>query len=278
MQAVYAYRRCSRDEEAVQGLGLDAQADAIRSYLTSKHLQLTRLFSDPGESGGVPLASRTEGKELVESVQAGDCMVIISRLDRAFRSTVDALTTIHEWHGRGVRLISLAENIDPATPTGKLTIGLFALLAEFERDMISDRTRMAMAVKKGRGERVSHAAAYGWKFVPSGRVNSQGEPVMVLEKDDGEQQVIKLSRAMRRRGWTHKKIAAALDARGIKPRKGGSWRPAAVRAMIQVKKPYRGTEFYRPLKCSSSDSSAEELTFPNLGEVNGSAPNQAGEK
>ncbi len=69
MRAI-AYIRVSTNEQADSGLGLESQAERIRAYCTMRKLDLVELVSDPGVSGGKPLASREGGQRLLDAIQA----------------------------------------------------------------------------------------------------------------------------------------------------------------------------------------------------------------
>lgn len=232
MQPVFGYIRCSTDEQTQSGLGLLAQRKAITAWAASKRLDLTGIIEDAAQSGADELASRPGGKALLDHVASGPCVVVVSRLDRLWRSTGDACTRMGEFYRQGIILVSINEGVDLSTPTGRFIARQFANIAELERDLIADRTKQAMAVKIARGERVSRTPPYGWAFAPSGRTNAAGEPVMVQVPNDEERATIRIMLALRRRGKRYPEIAATLDARGIRPRKGDTWRAAAVRKIV----------------------------------------------
>lgn len=77
--------------------------------------------------------------EMLEFARPGD-IIVIWRLDRLSRSLKDLIETVHMIQGHGIELKSLKETIDTTTATGKLMLHVFAALAEFERDLISERT------------------------------------------------------------------------------------------------------------------------------------------
>ncbi len=90
---------------------------------------------------------------LVNELEAGDTLVLWA-LDRAFRSSTGALTTMDSLRARGVHLSILSLGMDTATPTGRLIYTVVAGLAEFERDTLSLRTKEGMAAARRRGVRL----------------------------------------------------------------------------------------------------------------------------
>lgn len=143
----YSYARVSTDRQAEDGISLDAQREETRKYFEYRLAPLGVVWGDAHADGGVsgykkPLAERKAGKRLVERLESGD-HVIMTALYRGFRSAIDAFETIEGWTRRGVHVHFIRHQIDSTTPTGKLMLRLMAILAEFERDMIAERTREA---------------------------------------------------------------------------------------------------------------------------------------
>ncbi len=92
------YTRCSTNEQADSGLGLDAQAERVRAYCTLKGLRLVELITDAGVSGGKALATRDGGRALLDVLKRkrADAVVML-KLDRMFRNAGDCLTTVEQW-------------------------------------------------------------------------------------------------------------------------------------------------------------------------------------
>ena len=90
--------------------------------------------------------------EMIEHIRQGD-IIVVWKLDRLGRSLRDLINLISKFQDLGVEFKSLQDNIDTTTPTGKLTFHLFAALAEFERDIISERTKAGLESARARGRR-----------------------------------------------------------------------------------------------------------------------------
>jgi DNA invertase Pin-like site-specific DNA recombinase len=124
-----------------------------------KGLEVARIFEEPGASGSTPLESRPVGSELYRVLHSGDTL-IVARLDRAFRNAADALAKADSWKRTGIRLIVSDMGADPVTDNGvaKLFFGMLALVAEFERERILERTKDGRRAKVERGGHVGGSA------------------------------------------------------------------------------------------------------------------------
>ena len=119
---------------------LDMQLTAL------KNAGCERIFQEQVSGVG----ERTELQTAMQYLREGDSLVVY-KLDRLGRSMKDLLTIIEQLQEKNVSLISLRDNIDTSSTTGKLVMHIFAALAEFERDLIRERTGegRAAALKKG---------------------------------------------------------------------------------------------------------------------------------
>lgn len=95
---------------------------------------------------------RPQLRRLLEQIREGD-VVVIWKLDRLGRSLTDLVHLVNEIQGKGAGLLSLNDNIDTTTPQGKLTFHIFAAIAEFEREIIRERTNAGLAAARARGRK-----------------------------------------------------------------------------------------------------------------------------
>jgi DNA invertase Pin-like site-specific DNA recombinase len=120
------------------------------------HLQLDALKAAGcdriyEEKASAAKKERPELARLLDHARAGD-VIIVWRLDRLARSLRQLIETMDDLRQRGIELRSLTENIvDTASPSGKLVFGIFALMGEFERDLLRQRTRAGLAAARKRG-------------------------------------------------------------------------------------------------------------------------------
>lgn len=99
------------------------------------------------------LGNRTELYKLLSTVKAGDILMVY-KLDRLGRSTIDLINIITMLKEKGVEFISITDNIDTSTATGKLIFTVFAAFAQFERDLISERTKAGLQALKDKGKKL----------------------------------------------------------------------------------------------------------------------------
>lgn len=132
----FGYARVSTDAQVYA-----MQIDAFNKY------GVDRIFSEKlsGKKG-----KRPELDAMLDHLREGD-RVVIYALARLGRSTKDLLTLIDSFEKTGVQLISLRENIDTKTPSGRLLITVLSAIAEFERETIVERTRDGLQAARARG-------------------------------------------------------------------------------------------------------------------------------
>ncbi|MBP0726761.1 recombinase family protein [Bacillus sp. RG28] len=124
-----------------------------------KYINQLIEYGIPGEfiyhekiTGKSKASEREQLKALLKHVRKGDTIVIES-LTRLGRSTKDLIEVSEMLEGKGVQLKSIKENIDTTTPTGKAMFGMLAVMAQFERDLISERTKFGLEAARARGKK-----------------------------------------------------------------------------------------------------------------------------
>lgn len=133
----FGYGRVSTQDQK-----LDAQLDALKAA------GCERIFMEKISSRK---AKRPQLEKLFEQLRPGDTIVIM-KLDRLGRGLKDLINLVERIKEMKVNLVSLSQNIDTSTPVGKLIFHVFAMMAEFERDMISERTKKGLAAARARGK------------------------------------------------------------------------------------------------------------------------------
>ncbi len=133
---IMGYARVSTDDQK-----LDAQTDALSGAGAE------RIFADRISGAS---RKRPELDRLLDQLRAGD-VVVVAKYDRLARSLRDLLDIVEAIRARGAGFRSLAEEIDTTTPAGRLIFHVFASIAEFERDRISERTREGLDAARRRG-------------------------------------------------------------------------------------------------------------------------------
>ena len=224
--ATYAvgYARVSTTFQADEGVSLDAQREAIARWCASTGVALdpADLLADEGLSGKRADNRPRSQEALDRACQPGRVLVVYS-LSRLARSVRDTLAIAERLDRSGADLVSLSEKIDTTSATGKMVFRLLAVLAEFERDLVSERTRGALAHKRAKGERTGQVP-YGKRLDPGG--------VALLDDPAGSELVTEF-RALRASGWSLRRIAAELTARGVPTMNGGpAWSFGTVRGLV----------------------------------------------
>lgn len=210
---ILGYCRVSTIEQADR-TSLESQEQAIHGYALMKGATKfdVQVFRDGGVSGATKFKLRPGGEDLMKVVSPGDT-VIASKLDRMFRSSVDALTIAEEFKERGINLVLLDLGTEPITSGGmsQFIFTMFAAVANMERERIRERTNEGRRAKRKKGGAIGHAP-FGYARVGH---RSQAR----LELDPREQQIIDFVRA---RKETHSlgAISKELTAAGYLSRTG----------------------------------------------------------
>lgn len=221
VRRVIGYVRVSTAGQAEEGVSMDAQQAKIRAWALLAGTEDVRIFSDAGISGS-RMKNRPGLQAALAEVGKGDALVVYS-LSRLSRSVNDTITLSEQLAKRGADLVSLSERIDTTTAAGKMVFRMLAVLNEFERDQISDRTCEAMHYKRSKGEKT------GGAFAPFGYQAADG----MLIPDEGERQAVELVKRLRGEGASLRQIGKRLEAEGIR-RKGGAatWPAVAVKRIV----------------------------------------------
>lgn len=137
---LFGYARTSTN---IQDLGLEKEVKALKEYGVNH----SNIFS---EQYTATTLERPELKEMLSMLRKGDTVVITS-LDRLSRKLTDLLSIVDSFRDRGINLVSLKENIDTSTPQGVMFLQMTGVFAEFEREMISLRTKEALEIARANG-------------------------------------------------------------------------------------------------------------------------------
>ncbi|MBM3302362.1 MAG: recombinase family protein, partial [Deltaproteobacteria bacterium] len=194
-----------------------------RLYCQMKNLQLVGIYGDPGISG--KRMDTRPGVQAVMSMAQSKRIdhVVIYKLDRLARNTIETLLAVDDLEKAGVALHSISENLDTKSAIGRFVVRIMAALAEMERDQISERVRAALQHKKGNGGRVSRHAPFGYEF----------EGDSVVENYD-EQDAMEIARDLAGAGFSLRKVARVLKSQGYVNRNGRAFSPSSVNAMLKT--------------------------------------------
>lgn len=236
------YLRVSTDGQADDGQGLAIQEAACREWLRRGRHRLVEVCSDAGKSGGADVGHRpglARALALVGADRADG--VLVHRLDRLARDLVLQEQLLAELHRRGKDLASVdatehaSLTYSPDDPTRALVRRMLGSIAQYEREVIRLRLMAGRARKKLDGGYAGGAPPYGYAAV-------RGQLVALPD----EQRGLKLIRRLATDGTPYRQIGAELHRRGFAPRKGGEWRPGAIRAIVERDKIRRAPVKNRP--------------------------------
>ena len=193
------YSRVSTTDQAKNGVSLDSQRAKFDQYCALHGLAAAAFYSDEGISGK-SAANRPAFLDAVDHACRDKAVLVVYSLSRFARNTRQTLEIADRLSKSGADLCSLTESIDTTSASGKMIFRLMAVLAEFERDLTSDRTSNAMGHLRSINRRTSRSAPYGYHFVSSGfKPNTvPPQPIYNIEPDIGEGAIIALAISMRR--------------------------------------------------------------------------------
>lgn len=202
-----AYTRCSTEEQATGGYGLGAQRDAIDAEAVRRGWEVEH-FADEGKSGKYINPALRDVLDLLAAGQ-GDGLVV-AKLDRLARSVGHADDILRLAQQQGWALVVLDLGVDLTTPAGRMVAQVMATFAEFEREMISQRTKDGLARARREGKRLGRRP-----LAKPGLVRR-----IVIDRDEA--------------GLSFARIARGLEAEGIPSPEGRpTWQPSTVRRIYQ---------------------------------------------
>ena len=217
MKPVVIYRRVSTSEQGKSGLGLDAQASAMARFCAAEGFEVVAGFNDVG-SGKLGLEGRPGLSAALAKAARLKCPVIVSKLDRLSRE----VAFISGLMARGVPFIvaELGADVDP------FVLHLFAALGQKERQLISQRTKDALAPMVGTG-RLGNKTNLA-------EAQTRGRASNVTASAAFAGRVMPLVSRLRAGGLSMNAIAAQLNVSSMPTMRGGRWTAKAVSRVVSV--------------------------------------------
>ena len=220
MKQAVAYIRVSTEQQAQEGVSLDAQRAKIEHWCSANGYELAGVFVDAGVSGK-RMDTRPELLKALASLKKGTDLVAYS-LSRLARSTKHLIEISELVAKKKADLVSLTESIDTTTATGRAMFQMLGVMAELERGLIAERTTNALQYKKRTGQRYCNQTPYGFESIEGRLVEVQQESAVVAE-----------IQAARTQGQTLQAIANDLNGRGIPTKLGRQWQPATIHLLLK---------------------------------------------
>jgi site-specific DNA recombinase len=211
-------RRCAiyTRKSTSQGLeqdfnSLDAQREACEQYIANRAdlgWQLVTTRYDDGGFTGSNL-ERPAFQQLMEDVEARNIdIVVVYKVDRLSRSLLDFAQVMHRFEQADVAFVSVTQNFSTADAMGRLTLNMLMSFAEFEREMIAERTRDKMAAARRKGKWVGGLAPLGYDAVDGKLVVNEDEATQVREIFriyDEHRSLLETAEVLNARGWRTKR-------------------------------------------------------------------------
>lgn len=165
----YGYVRVSTIEQG-NGSSPEDQERKIRGMAMVRGEEVAEVFDDIGVSGSIDLADRPAGARLVATLKKGD-VLLVAKLDRAFRDACDAQNRLKAWRTLGVQLILIDLGPESVTTNGisKTVFGIMAEFAELERTRILERTNDGRKAKRAKGGYTGGLVQFGYAVDGQGR-------------------------------------------------------------------------------------------------------------
>ncbi len=182
MQSVALYARVS----TANAQNPEMQLEELREYASKRGWHVAGEFVDVGVSGSNDRRPRLDAMMRLAKARNVD-VVAVWKLDRFGRSLRHLVAALAELEAVGCTFVSLRDNLDLSTPTGRLTFHVIAAMAEFERDLIRERVKTGLAHARSKGKRL-------------------GRPKITRERDRDAAKIM----AMRNEGCSYDQIAVEL--------------------------------------------------------------------
>ncbi len=238
------YARVSTEEQAEDDkVSLTVQREKAEAYCRAHDWEAVELYEDAGVSGAK--ADRPALTRLLADAREGKFQrVVFLKLDRLGRSLRDLLNLSHQLDELGVGIVSVHDSFDTRTPSGRLFFGILGAVAEFERELIAERSMMGKRGAAKRGHYNTGLTAFGFDYDPATRK---------LVVNENEAAVVRRVFSMyAREGLSQAKIAERLNAEGVPTKtlqtrssdgvKKGWWKGQIARVL---KNPiYKGEAYY----------------------------------
>jgi DNA invertase Pin-like site-specific DNA recombinase len=213
-----AYHRVSTKRQGRSGLGLEAQQEAIRSYLNGGRWRLVAEFTEV-ESGKVN--ARPQLQAALAACRIHGATLVVSKLDRLSRDAAFLLTL----RDAGVDFVAV-----DMPEANRMTVGIMAVVAEHEREMISSRTRAALAAAKRRGVVLGNPKNLDDRARRQGTLASA--KVRGAAADQRSKDLAGIIQPLRKSGASLREIMRELEAQEIPTARGGKWTAASVQRVL----------------------------------------------
>ena len=162
---VALYARVSSQEQAVEGVSIEAQISALRSYAQSQGWEVADAYIDAGFGGGTDERPNLK-RLLLDAKKHNFDIIAVAKLDRYSRNLRLLLNNLYDLEQLGIKFVATQESLDTSTPYGKFAIQIMGVIAEFERGRIGERVRDSRRYLTAQGKWAGGRALYGYRWLP----------------------------------------------------------------------------------------------------------------
>lgn len=215
MEKYVAYYRVSTQKQGQSGLGLEAQKQTVSSFVAGKGVVIAEYIEV--ESGKKD--NRVKLTNAILEAKENNAILIIAKLDRLSRNA----SFVFSLRDSGVNFLCC-----DLPDANTLTIGIFAVVAQHERELTSKRTKEALAAKKARGGQVGRKEYYSNEGRAIGR-KAKSDKARVTNKA-----AIEVLKDGMQQGLSLQKIAERLNQYGIKTSRGNTFTKASVQSLLKL--------------------------------------------
>lgn len=208
----YGYGRHSTNKQE-----LTQEVQEFRTYeywernLKPRGVEWGGFYYDAATSAKIPFSERQSGRVLFATVQPGD-HVVVSKLDRPFRSLRDGIVSMEVFAARSVAFHSLDLLIDTSTPLGRFFRTILLAVAELEREFVSERVKETIALRKREGKPHGKGCPIGWKIMGQ-------KPNRYYRVDEAERRLVDAMSYARKKGLSYDDIALWCMSQKTHPNK-----------------------------------------------------------
>ncbi|HAN92991.1 MAG TPA: hypothetical protein DCQ33_13060 [Nitrospira sp.] len=238
---VIGYGRVSTEQQAQEGVSLEAQRAKLTAYCDALDLELIEVISDAGASGSSLKRPGIQRVLRLLETGKGDA-VLVTKLDRLTRSVKDLGFLVENYFmGGKYSLLSVGDSIDTRTAAGRMIMNILASLGQGEREAIAERTREALAEIKSQGYRFG-SPPYGYR---RGGLDEHGRAGFIPDEEQqkGLRRILELHDA----GTGIEEIIRTVNSEGLRSSRGKRWhRPALYRLLRREGRIARHLQIQRP--------------------------------
>jgi len=212
-----------RNSRLIQENSVETQKKLISDFCNTHQIQLDKIIIDEGISGGGDKTNKRDGYQSVIDMINNDDLdtLIVVSISRWGRNLGEIYNSVNLMIEKGVKFMSIKENIDTSSPYGRFTINLLSSLYEMELELIKDRTKDTLKMKK-ENNKVYSPTPYGF--------NRDGDDLIENKK---EKRLLNKMFRLKDSGLSYGKICNYLKRNRYKTKNGKKWTPSNVYSVMK---------------------------------------------